>query len=76
MHAWAHHRYLARAVGACIAISAVPAWSDDIPWIALEDVSLNPSNFYVSIRVTNAWSQYYFALEAYDGEPGGGHRRG
>ena len=64
-------RCLSVAAGACIAVSAAPAWSDDIPWIALEDIGLNPTSFYVSVRVTNAWSQYYFALEAYNGEPVG-----
>ncbi len=66
-----HYRYAAIIAGVCIAIFATPARSSDIPWISLEDISLNPTSFYVSINVTNAWSKYYFALEAYEGEPVG-----
>ena len=58
-------------IGVFIALAATPALSSDIPWITLEDVSLNPTSFYVSVHVTNAWSKYYFALEAYEGEPAG-----
>ena len=71
MRTMAHHRYAAIIAGACNAIIATSAMSDDIPWITLENISLNPTSFYVSINVTNTWSPYYFALEAYEGEPVG-----
>lgn len=71
MRTWAHYRCTAIIAGACSAILATSAISDDIPWITLENISLNPTSFYVSINVTNTWSQYYFALEAYEGEPVG-----
>ncbi|MGD9782193.1 MAG: hypothetical protein AB7V14_08590 [Kiritimatiellia bacterium] len=71
MHALAHFRYTAIIAGVCIAFSASPVLSFDIPWITLEDVSLNPTSFYVSINVTNTWSNFYYALEAYEGEPVG-----
>lgn len=58
-------------MGAFIALSATPAISYDIPWITLENISLNPTSFYVSIKVTNTVPQKYFALEAYEGEPVG-----
>ena len=67
----ASRRFLSIWAGACIAIWATPARSDDIPWITLEDISLNPTSFYVSIQVTNAWSHFYYALEAYEGVPVG-----
>jgi hypothetical protein len=66
-----HSRYLAAIAGACLATVAVPAISSDIPWITLEDISLNPTTFYVSILVTNTLTGKYFALQAYEGEPVG-----
>ena len=61
---------MALTAGGCLAFSAAAmAW--DAPWIALADISLNPTSFYVSIHVTNTWSQFYFALEGYEGEPVG-----
>ena len=62
---------MAMIMGAFIALSATPAISYDIPWITLENISLNPTSFYVSIKVTNTVPQEYFALEAYEGEPVG-----
>ena len=67
----AHYRYAALIAGAFSAIFTTSAISNDIPWITLENISLNPTNFYVSISVTNTWSPHYFALEAYEGEPVG-----
>ena len=71
MRTLAHSRYAAIIAGACNAIIATSAMADDIPWITLENISLNPTSFYVSINVTNTWPQCYFALEAYEGEPAG-----
>lgn len=71
MRTLAPYRYAAILAGACHAIFATSAISGDIPWITLENISLNPTSFYVSINVTNTWPQYYFALEAYEGEPVG-----
>ena len=71
MYTLAHYRYTAIIAGACHAIFATSAISGDIPWITLEDISLNPTSFYVSINVTNTWSNMYFALEGYEGEPVG-----
>jgi len=71
MNTLVYQRYRAMIMGAVITLSATPAISSDIPWITLEDISLNPTSFYVSINVTNTWSQWYFALEAYEGEPVG-----
>jgi len=39
--------------------------------VAIDHISLNPTNFYVSIIVSNTHSGMYFALEAYEGEPVG-----
>ena len=66
-----YRRYKIMIMGAFLALSATPAISFDIPWITLEDISLNPTSFYVSINVTNTWSNLYFALEGYEGEPVG-----
>jgi hypothetical protein len=71
MTPFVYHRCRTLILGACLTLSATPAISADIPWITLENVSLNPTSFYVSVQVTNAWSKYYFALEAYEGEPVG-----
>ena len=71
MRTLAHSRYAAIIAGACNAIIATSAVADDIPWITLENISLNPTSFYVSINVTNTWPPCYFALEAYEGEPVG-----
>ena len=71
MRTLAHYRYAAIIAGACNAIIATSAMADNIPWITLENISLNPTSFYVSINVTNTWPPCYFALEAYEGEPVG-----
>lgn len=71
MNAQTYRKTGAWLAGVLVAWSATPGRSSDIPWIALEDVSLNPTSFYVSVEVTNAWAKYHFALEAYEGAPAG-----
>lgn len=61
----------AAILGAFLILSAAPAPSQDIPWASIEDISLNPTSFYVSVIVSNTLSSRYFALEAYEGEPVG-----
>ena len=41
------------------------------PLASVENVALNPSNFVVSVRITNTVSGRYFCLIAYDGPPVG-----
>ena len=67
----AHSRYLAVIAGACLATVAAPAIAQDPPMVSIDHISLNPTNFYVSIIVSNTHSGVYFALEAYEGEPVG-----
>lgn len=69
--AQSHSRCLAWIAGAGLAGFAAPAGSQDIPWAEIDHVSLNPTSFYVSVQVANAWAPRYFALEAYEGEPVG-----
>ena len=71
MNAIACLRFTAMIVGACIVLHTTPAVAQGIPWISIEDVSLNPTSFYVSIIVSNTSSNKYYALEAYEGAPVG-----
>lgn len=71
MNKFVYPSYTAMLMGAFIALNATRAMASDIPWITLEHICLNPSNFYVSILVTNTLPNKYFALEAYKGEPVG-----
>ena len=67
----AYRRYLAIIAGACVALSVTPAIAQAPPLVSIDHISLNPTNFYVSIIVSNTHSGYYFALEAYEGAPVG-----
>lgn len=71
MNTLVHHRYLAIIAGACVALSTTPAKSQGPPMVSIDHISLDPTNFYVSIIVSNTLSDRYFALEAYEGEPVG-----
>ena len=66
----AYRGFTAMIMGAFIALYATPAVAQ-APWISIENISLNPTSFYVSVNVTDALSCCYFALEAYEGEPVG-----
>ena len=57
--------------GACIAAFATPAKSQGPPMVSIDQISLNPTSFYVSVVVSNNLADKYFALEAYEGEPVG-----
>ena len=45
--------------------------AQDPPLVAIDQISLDPVDFYVSILVSNTLADKYFALEAYEGEPAG-----
>ena len=71
MNTSVHHRYLAIIAGAFVAIYATPVKSQGPPMVSIDQISLNPTNFFVSIIVSNTHSGVYFALEAYEGAPVG-----
>ena len=64
-------RSWAMIAGACIAAFAAPAKSQDPPMVSIDHISLDPTNFFVSIIVSNTLSDRFFALEAYEGAPVG-----
>ena len=41
------------------------------PMAVIEDVSLNPTNFAVTVRITNSVPHHVYTLMAYDGPPAG-----
>ena len=71
MNILVYQRYRAMVMGAFITLSATPAVAQGDPWISIENISLNPTTFYVSIIVSNTFSNEYYALEAYEGAPVG-----
>jgi hypothetical protein len=54
----------------CSALLTI-ASNPDIPVASIEHISLNPSNFYVSVRVNTVPERYGYCLLAYEGPPQG-----